>query len=116
MLLARATRTPLSKLLAERITGPLGMASTGFGTRDVGRLATAYRPGPEGLEVLDPPIDASRAAQQHGWRRSAPTRGLATLLWSVVHGYAHLEAERGKLEISRHQLIDLFDPRLAATS
>jgi CubicO group peptidase (beta-lactamase class C family) len=58
VLLARATGTPLSKLLAERITGPLGMASTGFGTRDVGRLATAYRPGPEGLEVLDLPDGA----------------------------------------------------------
>jgi CubicO group peptidase (beta-lactamase class C family) len=58
VLLARATGTPLSKLLAERITGPLGMASTSFGTRDVGRLATAYRPGPEGLEVLDPPDGA----------------------------------------------------------
>jgi CubicO group peptidase (beta-lactamase class C family) len=58
VLLARATGTPLSKLLAERITGPLGMASTGFGTRDVGRLATAYRPVPGGLEVLDLPDGA----------------------------------------------------------
>jgi CubicO group peptidase (beta-lactamase class C family) len=55
VLLARATGKPLSELLAERITGPLGMASTSFGTEDVDRLATAYRPGPEGLEVLDPP-------------------------------------------------------------
>src|SRR5436309_15010976 len=31
------------------------MASTSFGTPDVDRLATAYRPGPDGLEVLDPP-------------------------------------------------------------
>jgi CubicO group peptidase (beta-lactamase class C family) len=58
VLLARATGTPLSELLAERITGPLGMASIGFGTRDVGRLATAYRPGPAGLEVLDLPHGA----------------------------------------------------------
>jgi CubicO group peptidase (beta-lactamase class C family) len=55
VLLARATGKPLSELLAGRITGPLGMASTSFGTEDVDRLATAYRPGPEGLEVLDPP-------------------------------------------------------------
>jgi CubicO group peptidase (beta-lactamase class C family) len=55
VLLARATGKPLSELLAERITGPLGMASTSFGTQDVDRLATAYQPGPEGLEVLDPP-------------------------------------------------------------
>jgi CubicO group peptidase (beta-lactamase class C family) len=54
VLLARATGTTLSNLLAERLTGPLGMASTGFGTPDVARLATAYRPGPDGLVVLDP--------------------------------------------------------------
>jgi len=55
VLLARAAGKPLSHLVAERITGPLGMTGTGFGTPDTGRLATAYRPGPGGLEVLDPP-------------------------------------------------------------
>jgi CubicO group peptidase (beta-lactamase class C family) len=55
VLLARAAGKPLSHLVAERITGPLGMTATGFGTPDTGRLATAYRPGPGGLEVLDPP-------------------------------------------------------------
>jgi CubicO group peptidase (beta-lactamase class C family) len=58
VLLARATGTPLSELLAERVTGPLGMTSTSFGARDVDRLATAYRPGPDGLELLDPPNGA----------------------------------------------------------
>ena len=55
VLLARATGKPLSHLVAERITGPLGMTATSFGTPDTGRLATAYQPGPGGLEVLDPP-------------------------------------------------------------
>jgi len=55
VLLARATGKPLSQLVAERITGPLGMASTSFGTADTGRLATAYQPATGGLEVLDPP-------------------------------------------------------------
>ena len=55
VLLTRATGKPLSDLIAERVTGPLGMASTSFWTDDPSRLATAYRPGPEGLEVLDPP-------------------------------------------------------------
>jgi CubicO group peptidase (beta-lactamase class C family) len=55
VLLARATDRPLSELVAERITGPLGMADTGFWTAAVDRLATAYAPGPDGLEVLDPP-------------------------------------------------------------
>jgi CubicO group peptidase (beta-lactamase class C family) len=55
VLLARATGKPLSDLFAERITGPLGMASTRFWATDADRLATAYRPGPDGLDVLDPP-------------------------------------------------------------
>jgi CubicO group peptidase (beta-lactamase class C family) len=55
VLLTRATGRPLSDLLAERVTGPLGMTSTTFWTPDVDRLATAYRPGADGLEVLDPP-------------------------------------------------------------
>jgi CubicO group peptidase (beta-lactamase class C family) len=55
VLLTRASGKPLSDLVAERITGPLGMTSTGFWATDAGRLATAYLPGPGGLEVLDPP-------------------------------------------------------------
>jgi CubicO group peptidase (beta-lactamase class C family) len=55
VLLSRAAEKPLSELVAERITGPLGMASTTFWTPGVDRLATAYLPGPEGLDVLDPP-------------------------------------------------------------
>lgn len=55
VLLARATGRPLSELVADRITGPLGMASTSFGARDPSRLATAYQPGGAGLEVLDRP-------------------------------------------------------------
>jgi CubicO group peptidase (beta-lactamase class C family) len=55
VLLSRATGAALSALVADRVTGPLGMSSTSFGARDVGRLATAYQPGPQGLEVLDPP-------------------------------------------------------------
>jgi CubicO group peptidase (beta-lactamase class C family) len=55
VLLARATGKPLSDLVAERITGPLGMTSTSFWAPDGGRLAAAYQPGPGGLELLDPP-------------------------------------------------------------
>jgi CubicO group peptidase (beta-lactamase class C family) len=54
ILLARAAGRSLTELVAERITGPLGMTSTGFrGAPD--RLATEYLPGPDGLAVLDPP-------------------------------------------------------------
>jgi CubicO group peptidase (beta-lactamase class C family) len=55
VLLTRATGKSLSELFAERITGPLGMASTSFWTPHVDRLATAYMPGPGGLEVVDAP-------------------------------------------------------------
>jgi CubicO group peptidase (beta-lactamase class C family) len=55
VLLVRATGRSLSDLLAEHVTGPLGMAETAFWTPDTDRLATAYRPGPDGLELLDPP-------------------------------------------------------------
>ena len=55
VLLARATGQPLSELIAERVTRPLGMADTSFWTEDVDRLATVYAPGPDGLNVLDPP-------------------------------------------------------------
>ena len=61
VLLSRATGKPLSELLAERIFGPLGMTSTAYWTPHVDRLATAYRPGPDGLEVSDPP-DGAHAA------------------------------------------------------
>jgi CubicO group peptidase (beta-lactamase class C family) len=54
MLLMRATGRSLADLVAERITGPLGMASTGF-RGDPARLATAYLPGRHGLTLLDPP-------------------------------------------------------------
>ena len=54
VLLERATGKTLTDLLAERVTGPLGLTSTAFGATDVARLTTAYQPGPDGLEVLDP--------------------------------------------------------------
>jgi CubicO group peptidase (beta-lactamase class C family) len=58
VLLERAGGAPLSELLAALVTGPLGMTSTAFWTAQPDRLATAYRPGPAGLEVTDPPDGA----------------------------------------------------------
>jgi len=55
VLLARAAGRPLSELFAERILGPLGMADTAFHAVDPARLATAYTPAGDGLELLDPP-------------------------------------------------------------
>ncbi len=55
VLLARAAQRPLSELLQERISGPLRMRDTAFFTEQLHRLTTAYRPTPDGLEVLDLP-------------------------------------------------------------
>ena len=54
VLLARAGAGPLHQVLAERITGPLGMGRTGF-SADAAELPTAYRPTPDGLAVIDAP-------------------------------------------------------------
>ncbi|MGD9526150.1 serine hydrolase domain-containing protein [Pseudonocardia sp.] len=64
VLLARAAGKPLADVLAERVTGPLGMDDTGFWTAEAGRLATAYEPGPDGLELLDPPHGAFASPPQ----------------------------------------------------
>src|SRR5689334_14749349 len=55
ILLERATGKSLSELFAERVTGPLGMTSTGFRAVDPGRMCTAYIPGPDGPTVPTPP-------------------------------------------------------------
>lgn len=68
VLLTRVTGVPLTDLLAEHVTGPLGLADCGF-TADPGRLVTSYGLGPAGdLVALDtrarfehPPVFASLA-------------------------------------------------------
>jgi CubicO group peptidase (beta-lactamase class C family) len=52
---ARAAGAPFGDVVRSRILQPLGMADTGFFTTHTERLATAYRPTPEGLVVLDTP-------------------------------------------------------------
>jgi CubicO group peptidase (beta-lactamase class C family) len=58
VLLARAAGAPLPEVLRSRVLGPLGMSDTGFWAEDPARLAEAYRPGPDGLVVIDPPDGA----------------------------------------------------------
>lgn len=53
VLAARVTSSSFAAALNSRILTPAGMIDTGFFTRDVERLATAYRSSPEGLVVLD---------------------------------------------------------------
>ncbi|HTR71965.1 MAG TPA: serine hydrolase domain-containing protein [Solirubrobacteraceae bacterium] len=58
VLLARATGQPFAEVLKTRVFEPLGMSDTAFWTADTERLATAYRPTPEGLVVWDEPAGA----------------------------------------------------------
>ena len=44
-----------AEVLSTRVFEPLGMRGTGFWTTHTKRLATAYRPTPEGLVVVDDP-------------------------------------------------------------
>jgi CubicO group peptidase (beta-lactamase class C family) len=55
VLLARATGEPFPDVLATRIFEPLRMHNTGFWTVHTDRLATAYRPTPDGLRAWDEP-------------------------------------------------------------
>jgi CubicO group peptidase (beta-lactamase class C family) len=55
VLVARAAEMPFADVLRTRIFEPLGMSDTAFWAADVDRLATAYLPTPDGLQVWDPP-------------------------------------------------------------
>jgi CubicO group peptidase (beta-lactamase class C family) len=55
VLLARATGQPFGEVLRTRLFKPLGMRDTAFWTSATDRLATAYRPTPDGLLVWDQP-------------------------------------------------------------
>jgi CubicO group peptidase (beta-lactamase class C family) len=57
VLLARVGGRPVSELLAERVTAPLGLGDTAF-SGDPSRLATCYAPADGGLELFDPPDGA----------------------------------------------------------
>ncbi|HEV7384792.1 MAG TPA: serine hydrolase domain-containing protein [Phenylobacterium sp.] len=63
-LVARASGTPLDVFVRERITGPLGMKDTGFGTppEKADRLATGYFPNNGKLELFDESGAKSRYA------------------------------------------------------
>jgi CubicO group peptidase (beta-lactamase class C family) len=55
VLAARVANMPFADVLRTRLFEPLGMSDTAFWTADAGRLATAYTPTADGLEVWDPP-------------------------------------------------------------
>jgi CubicO group peptidase (beta-lactamase class C family) len=55
VLLPRAAGQPFPDVLRTRLFEPLGMRDTAFFAAQPDRLATAYRPSPDGLVVWDPP-------------------------------------------------------------
>jgi CubicO group peptidase (beta-lactamase class C family) len=55
VLAARAAGQSFGEAMRTRIFDPLGMADTGLWTTQTGRLVTAYRPSPAGLEAWDQP-------------------------------------------------------------
>jgi CubicO group peptidase (beta-lactamase class C family) len=55
VLLCRAAGRPVARLLAEYVTGPLGLRDTAFLARDPARLATCYLPTDAGLQPVDAP-------------------------------------------------------------
>jgi CubicO group peptidase (beta-lactamase class C family) len=58
VLIARAAGQSFADVLRARVFAPLGMRDTAFFTTQTDRLATAYRPTPEGLAVWDDPTGA----------------------------------------------------------
>ena len=55
VLASRVAGKPFAELLHRRLLEPLGMGDTSFWAADTSRLATAYAPTPDGLQVWDPP-------------------------------------------------------------
>ena len=55
VLLARAADASLAEVLAETVLGPTGMTDTGFWADRTDMLASYYRRGEGGLELVDPP-------------------------------------------------------------
>ncbi len=55
VLLGRAAGMSFADVLRTRVFEPLSMTDTSFWVEDTDRLATAYVPTPDGLEVWDPP-------------------------------------------------------------
>jgi CubicO group peptidase (beta-lactamase class C family) len=55
VLLARAAGMPFADVLRTRVLTPLDMRNTAFWAEDTTRLATAYAPTADGLQLWDPP-------------------------------------------------------------
>ncbi len=83
LVLERALERSLAEMLEERILGPLGMTDTAF-SGDATRLAPAYRPTGDGLELIDPPD--GRFARTPGFEQLSG--GLVSTAADVLRFYA----------------------------
>jgi CubicO group peptidase (beta-lactamase class C family) len=109
VLCARAAGTSFDQVLRTRLLEPLGMRDTGFSTADVGRLATAYQPTPDGLVVWDPP--------EGQWSRPhAFSDGAAGLLSTVddLHAFARMLLRGGDPVLTADQVREMGRDQLTA--
>jgi CubicO group peptidase (beta-lactamase class C family) len=99
VLAARATGQSFGDVLRTRLFGPLGMRDTAFWTPNRDRLASAYRPTPDGLVVWDEPDGA--------WSRPPAFEDGAARLVSTVddlHAFARMFLGRGPRVLSDESL------------
>ena len=109
VLAARAAGEPFGEVLRTRLFEPLGMRDTAFWTPDTDRLATGYRPTPDGLIVWDEP----------GGRWSRPPAfedGAARLVSTVddLHAFARMFLGRGPAVLSPGSLEAMTSDQLTA--
>ena len=91
VLLARAAGRPVSALLAERVTGPLGLTGTAFAAVDPARLATVHEATPDGLVAVDAPdATAAPAFESLAAGLIAPAPDVLAILSALVGGGAPL--------------------------
>ena len=99
VLAARAAGQPFGEVLRTRLFEPLGMGDTGFWTAEPARLATAYRPTPDGLMVWDEPDGM--------WSRPPAFEDGAARLVSTasdLHAFARMCLGRGPRVLSEKSL------------
>jgi CubicO group peptidase (beta-lactamase class C family) len=107
VLLTRATGKSLSDLFAQRITGPLGMTDTSFAATDPTRMTAFYNPGPDGLELLDPPDGAFSSPPQF----EELSGGLVSTVADVLRFYTAM-ADGGAPVITAASLAEMTSDQL----
>jgi CubicO group peptidase (beta-lactamase class C family) len=109
VLAARATGSPFPEVLRARVLDPLGMRDTAFWTPDEARLATAYVPTSEGLQVWDAPDGKWSHAPAFGDGAAglvSSVNDLLALARMFLSAGAPLLAAETVHEMSRDQLSD----------